>query len=261
MIQTRSASQENLGWCTKQATIDLVNAFSNSSQSALESTNSHTIMSQSENTAPKSSETVTYTATTLDNTSNPPVSQSTIAEPSKEQQPQEQTPTSLPQQQEQQPQQQEKPIEGAKNLEEANIQIRQMNELLAEQGKQLKAQQKELDRITLLERTSRIARIIPRELFKTDEAHMKEVEKTLNEKVSDSWLIDYWKTKKDLAMAQSTSKRMIQQEEPIAAKSASLQQSGQHDVPDFSSSQNQSQRSNIQKQLELQKMILEGGST
>lgn len=250
MIQTRSASQENLGFCIKQAAIDLVTAFSNSSQSAQEPQLSHTIMSQSENTASKSSETVTYTAPN-DNTNNPQASQST--ESPKEQQPQQQTlPTSV---QQQEPQQQEKPIEGAKTLEEANIQIRQMSELLAETNKQLKAQQKELDRISLSEKKARLAFVIPRDLFKSDESHMKEVEKAMTEKVSESFLIDYWNTKRQLAMMQSNAKRT---EEPIAAKSASLQQ---HDVPDFSSSQNQNQRSNIQKQLDLQKMILEGGTT
>lgn len=148
-------------------------------------------------------------------------------------------------------------MEGAKSLEEANAQIRQMSELLAETNKQLKAQQKELDRISLSEKKARLAFVIPRDLFKSDESHMKEVEKAMNEKVSESFLIDYWNTKRQLAMMQSAKRT----EEPIMAKSASLQQQPSHDVPDFSSSQNQNQRSNIQKQLDLQKMILEGGTT
>lgn len=252
MIQTRSASQENLPFCVRQATIDLVNAFStntNSSQSSPESQLSHTIMSQSENTAqPKSSETVTYTAP--NDTNTPPVVNANKEQP-KEEQPQQQT---LPVAEEQP---KAPTIEGAKNLEEANIQIRQMSELLTETNKQLKAQQKELDRIALSERRARLAFIIPRDLFRSDESHMKEVDKTMNEKVSETWLIDYWKTKRELAMTQSTARKMIQ-EEPIAAKSASL---SQHEVPDFSSSQSQNARSNIQKQLELQKMILDGGGS
>ena len=79
----------------------------------------------------------------------------------------------------------------------------------------------------------------------------------MNEKVSETWLIDYWKTKRELAMTQGTARKMVQ-EEPIAAKSASL---SQHEVPDFSSSQNTNVRSNIQKQLELQKMILDQGGS
>jgi hypothetical protein len=251
MLQTRSASQENLGFCVRQATIDLVNAVSNSSQSRQESTNSHT-MSQSENTAPKSSsETVTYTANN-DNTSQPVTPTAAIAEqPKQEQQTLPITPT--------EESNKAPPMEGAKSLEEANAQIRQMSELLAETNKQLKAQQKELDRITFAERKARLAFVIPRDLFKSDESHMKEVEKAMAEKVSESFLIDYWNTKRQLAMMQSNAKRTV--EEPIAAKSASLQQQQQgHDVPDFSSSQNQNLRSNIQKQLDLQKMILEGGT-
>lgn len=253
MIQTRSASQENLSFCVRQATIDLVNAFSNntnSSQSSPETQLSHTIMSTSENTAPnKSSETVTYTAPS----DTPPVNPNNKEQPKEEQPlPQQQTLPVTPTEEQKAP-----PIEGAKNLEEANIQIRQMSELLTETNKQLKAQQKELDRIALSERRARLAFIIPRDLFKSDESHMKEVDKTMNEKVSESWLIDYWKTKRELAMTQGTTRKMVQ-EEPIAAKSASL---SQHEVPDFSSSQNTNVRSNIQKQLDLQKMILEGGSS
>jgi hypothetical protein len=250
MIQTRSASQENLGFCIRQATMDLVNAFSNSSQSSPESQLSHTIMSQSENTAPKSSETVTYTAPN----DTPPVN--TNKEPSKEEAQQQTLPVTPPNEEPTKA----PPIEGAKNLEEANIQIRQMSELLTETNKQLKAQQKELDRIALSERRARLAFIIPRDLFRSDESHMKEVDKTMNEKVSESWLIDYWKTKRELAMTQSTARKMVHEEEPptISAKSASV---SQHEVPDFSSSQNANVRSNIQKQLELQKMILEGGGS
>lgn len=247
MIQTRSASQENLGFCVKQAAIDLVNAFSNSSQKESISTNSHN-MSQSENTAPKSSsETVTYTAQTTDNTN--PVN---TEQPTKEAQ--QTLPIPQPTATEEQP---PKPaMEGAKSLEEANAQIRMMSEQLAETSKQLKAQQKELDRITLAEKKARLAFIIPRDLFKSDDSHMKEVEKAVSENISEPFLRDYWNTKRQLAMMQ-TAKRT---EEPLQAKSASLQQPG-HDVPDFSSSQNQNVRSNIQKTLELQKMILEGGSS
>jgi hypothetical protein len=269
MIQTRSASQENLGFCVKQATIDLVqsrtkketadtlrtlSANLNSSQSSPESQLSHTIMSQSENTAPKSSETVTYTAPN-DTTTPQPVNTNNNKEPSKEEAQTQQTLPVTPTEEPKAP-----TIEGAKNLEEANIQIRQMSELLTETNKQLKAQQKELDRIALSERRARLAFIIPRDLFRSDESHMKEVDKTMNEKVSESWLIDYWKTKRELAMTQSTARKMVHEEEPptISAKSASV---SQHEVPDFSSSQNANVRSNIQKQLELQKMILEGGGS
>lgn len=240
LIKTRSASSSNLDFCVKQATIDLID--SRSSHVDSQSTNSHNIMSQSENTAPKSSESVTYPPAATDTTK--PVNPTETTK--EEQQTLPVTPTAT---EEPKPTQ---PIEGAKSLDEANAQIRQMSELLTETNKQLKAQQKELDRISLSEKRARLAFIIPRDLFKSDESHQKEVERTMNEKVSESWLIDYWKTKRELAMTQSTARKMS--EEPIVAKSAS------HEVPDFSSSQNQNVRSNIQKQMELQKMILEGGS-
>jgi len=80
----------------------------------------------------------------------------------------------------------------------------------------------------------------------------------MSENISEQWLSEYWKTKRELAMVQTSANRKMV-EEPLVAKSASLQTNG-HDVPDFSSSQNQNNVSKIQKQLELQRMILEGSS-
>lgn len=251
LIQTKSASQENLGFCVKQAAIDLIESYS--SHQTQVSNPSHNTMSQSENTAAKSSETVTYVATPTDNTN--PIAITGETEKPQGQEPPEKNPPPV----EPEPTTKET-LQGAKTLEEANAQIRQMAELLQETNKQLKAQQKELDRISLSERKARLAFIIPRDLFKSDDSHQKEVEKTLNEKVSESWLIDYWKTKRELAMVQSSKTK---QEEPLVAKSASLQQQQQqqHEVPDFSSSQNQSQRSINQKLMDLQRMVLEGGGS
>jgi hypothetical protein len=137
--------------------------------------------------------------------------------------------------------------------------VRQMSELLKETNKQLKTQGKELDTIKQERKQARLAFIIPRDLFKSDESHMKEVQKTMNENISEQWLTEYWKTKRELAMAQGSAKRMIG-EEPLVAKSASSVQNG-HDVPDFSSSQSPNRTSNVQKTLELQRMILEGGGS
>lgn len=247
MITTRSASQENLGFCVKQATIDLIDSRSSHDES--QSVNSHTTMSQSENTTPATSgETVTYTNNT-DNTTIPQPKQQTLNEVSTQQQPEESG------RQKQAGGDEEQPLQAVKTLDEANVQIKQMSELLKEQTKQLKSQQKELDLIKLERKQARLSFIIPRELFKSDESHQKEVQKFMTENISEQWLTEYWNTKKQLAMAQSTARKM---EEPIAVKSASLQNG--HDVPDFSSSQNTANSSNVQKQLELQKMIVEGGA-
>lgn len=241
MITTRSASDSNLGFCIKQAAIDLITAF-DSSHVESQGVNSHTTMSQSENTSPTTpSETLTYTNT--DNQQTP----QKIVEPAKEQ------PAQQVANNEEQPKEQE--LQAVKTLEEANVQIKQMSELLKEQTKQLKLQGKELEAIKLERKQARLSFIIPRELFKSDESHQKEVQKFMNENISEQWLAEYWKTKKDLAMA--TSAKRI--EEPIQVKSASTTTNG-HDVPDFSSSQNTAGTSNLQKQLELQKMILEGGA-
>ena len=253
MITTRSASQENLGFCVKQATIDLINSHSSHVES--DNKTSHTIMSQSENTTQAtSSETVTYT--TSDNNAPQQPKQQTLNEVPTQSVPQTKEESSSGSEiraQEEKEQQQQ--LQTVKTLEEANVQIKQMSELLKEQNRQLKSQQKELDLIKQERKQARLSFIIPRELFKSDESHQKEVQKFMNENISEQWLAEYWKTKKELAMAQSTAKRM---EEPITVKSASLQNG--HDVPDFSSSQNTANSSNVQKQLELQKMILEGGA-
>jgi len=79
----------------------------------------------------------------------------------------------------------------------------------------------------------------------------------MSENISEQWLSEYWKTKRELAMVQTSANRKMV-EEPLVAKSASSLQNG-HDVPDFSSSQNPSRTSNVQKTLELQRRIVEGG--
>ena len=270
MIKTKSASQENLGFCVKQATIDLVEsrnaretAVDNlrtlsanySSQSSPNTDSSHTIMSQTENTSQPtaSGQNVAFTAptvTTTDNTSQPiinKVSEQPVPEGGEAQQ-------RTPDKEETEQLASNEP----KSLQEAQTMVKQMSELLRETNKQLKSQGKELETIKAERKQARLAFIIPRDLFKTDESHMKEVQKTMSENISEQWLSEYWKTKRELAMVQTSANRKMV-EEPLVAKSASLQTNG-HDVPDFSSSQNQNNVSKIQKQLELQRMILEGSS-
>lgn len=257
MITTRSASQENIGFCVKQAVTDLIHSRSaGSSQSAQSDVSSHTIMSQQENTngqtaqpVKTNSETVTFSGVTGEQPN--PLATSVNAE-TKEEVAQKQT-----EQDRAQSPGQEEPnrlsSDAPKTLQEAQIMIQQMSELVKEQGKQLKTQGKELETIKTERKQARLAFIIPRDLFKSDESHSKEVQKAMNENVPESFLIEYWKTKRELANAPT--RRM---EEPLVAKSASLQQQGR-EVPDFSSSQNSNQSDNIKKTLELQRRILEGG--
>ena len=254
MIKTRSASQENLGFCVKQATIDLVE--SRSSQSSPNTDSSHTIMSQTENTSQPttaSGQNVAFTAPTVTATDN--TSQSIINKVSEQPAPeggevQQRTPDKEETEQ--------LASNEPKTLQEAQTMVKQMSELLRETNKQLKSQGKELDTIRQESKQARLAFIIPRDLFKTDESHLKEVQKTMNENISEQWLIEYWKTKRELAMTQTSAKRMVGGEESLVAKSASSLQNG-HDVPDFSSSQNPNRTSNLQKTLELQRRIIEGG--
>lgn len=253
MIKTKSASQENLGYCVKQATIDLIKSHSssNSSQSSPNTDSSHTIMSESQNsTQPTATgQNVTLTVPAIADTDTNQVAINKVSE----------QPQPAPEGEDQRTPDKEETEHLAsnepQNLQEAQAMVRQMSELLRETNKQLKSQGKELDTIKQERKQARLAFIIPRDLFKTDESHMKEVQKTMNENISEQWLIEYWKTKRELAMTQ-TVKRM---EEPLVAKSASLQNG--HDVPDFSSSQNQNRVSNLQKTLELQRRILEGGGS
>lgn len=255
-IKTRSASQENLGFCIKQAMADLVESVS--SLKTRQANSSHNLMSTNENSSQPPSttggQTVTYTApnvtTTPDNTIT---SQPTINKVSEQPaEPQKPADNNNPEKEETEHLATNEP----KSLQEAQAMVRQMSELLKEQGKQLKSQGKELEQIRTERKMARLSFIIPRDLFKSDESHAKEVQRTMNENISEQWLIEYWKTKRELAMAQSTARKMV--EEPLVAKSASLQ-SG-HDVPDFNSSQNTAGPSILQKQLELQRRILEGGS-
>lgn len=254
-IKTRSASQENLGFCVRQATIDLINSIS--SQSSPDENSSHNTMSESTNvvsTTPKTGTNSDNVAMLKTATNAAPTVNTTIPTISDQPSPGQEKPEG--QQDDGKP---EEPQASVKSIEEANIQIKQMAELLKEQAKQLKLQGKELETIKQERKMARLSFIIPRDLFKSDESHRKEVERTMNENISEAWLTEYWKTKRELAMAQGVAKKM---EEPLVAKSASLQQSQNgHDVPDFSSSQNTARTSNVQKQLELQRRILEGGGT
>lgn len=265
MIRTRSASEENLGFCVKQATIDLVqsrqkhatanvlrglSATFNSSQSSPVATAVNITMSESQNTSQPtaSGQTVTFTTPTVATSTNTQPYGQTKASTEPEQ------PEPVKPENENQPDKEEtEPLATAKSLDEANTQIKQMHELLKELQKSDKSKTKELETLKLERKQARLSYIIPRDLFKSDESHFKEVQKTMNENISEQWLAEYWKTKRELAMAQST-KRI---EEPLVAKSASLQ-SG-HDVPDFNSSQNTAGPSILQKQLELQRRILDGG--
>lgn len=271
LIKTRSASQENLDFCVKQATIDLVESRKGrdtivdivdnlrtlsanySSLSSKNATATNITMSESTNTNQPtvSGQTVTFTPPTVTATDNN--TQPTINKASTE--PEEPQPVpdndNRPEKEETEPLASNEP----KSLQEAQTMVRQMSELLKEQGKQLKNQGKELETIKAERKQARLSYIIPRDLFKTDESHLKEVQRTMTENISEQWLVEYWKTKRELAMTQNN-KRM---EEPLVAKSAASSSQNGHDVPDFSSSQNTAGPSNVQKTLELQRRILEGG--
>lgn len=252
-IKTRSASQENLGFCIKEAIANLIK--SHSSLSSHNANSSYNLMSTNENISanqPNASggETVTYSKpldTFVTNTNpNAETKQEVQEEQGKHdraESPGQEEPQKLG-------------IESEpKTLQEAQAMVRQMSELLRDTQKQLKSQGKELETIRTERKQARLSYIIPRDLFKSDESHLKEVQKAMSENVPENFLIEYWKTRRELAMAQSNKKM----EEPLVAKSASLQNS--HDVPDFSSSQSQNVKTNIQKTLELQRMILEGGAS
>ena len=264
LIKTRSASQENLGFCVKQATIDLIESrsSSNSSLSSKNATANNITMSEQQNTnqqQPVSGQTVTYNPSTVTtntsdtiNPNQPPVNNVSTEQPQPPNDNGDKDKERPPEGEEQQP------LSGEpKSLQEAQVMIRQMSELLRDTNKQLKSQGKELETIRIERKQARLSYIIPRDLFKSDESHSKEVQKAMGENVPESFLIEYWRTRRELVMAQSN-KRV--EESPLVVKSASsssLQQG--HDVPDFSSSQNTAQASNVQKQLELQRRILEGG--
>lgn len=236
MIQTRSASSSNLGFCVREATISLID--SHSSYQSQDSTSSHTKMSTNE-TPKATGETVTYAANNDNNTAS-----TEKEEPKKQEQEQPSPPA------EQKAEDNNKQLEQPKTLKEA-----QMDELIKDLQKQVKNQRKELDEIRNREKFARLSFLIPRDLFKSDDSHRKEVERTMNENVSEDWIIEFWKTKRELAMATQSQSQPRKMEEPLVAKSASL-----HEVPtyDNKNSSSQNSKSIVEKQLELRKMILGG---
>lgn len=267
MITTRSASQENLGFCVKQATIDLVNAFSNndnininSSQSSPNEQNLINSMSQTENTASTgtvtptvttSGETVTYRVNAVTNTSasdqpTPGNGEEEVKRPQDENPPERNPPPGEPNE----PQ--------AKSLDEANSMLKQQAELIKDLQKNIRTLSKEHEQIKTERKFARLSYIIPRDLFKSDESHRKEVEKMMTQNISEEWIAELWKAKREAALAQSP-----KLEQPLVAKSAST--AIQHEVPSFeqnsNSSTNTQTSSIVQKQLELQRMIIEGGSS
>lgn len=257
MITTRSASQENLGFCVKQATIDLVNAFSGSSQSSQTKDYVHTQMSSNENTSPSvatgtnAQEVVKYST---------PIQDTQISKASDQPRPGEEA--------EKRPQESENPPNNippqepnnepqAKSLDEANAMLKQQAELIKELQKNFKTQGKELEQIRTERKFARLSYIIPRDLFKSDESHRKEVEKMMTQNISEEWIAELWKAKREAALASQAPQKM---EQPLVAKSASV-----HEVPNYeqenNSSQNTSAPSIVQKQMELQKMILDAGGS
>ena len=256
MIQTKSASQENLGFCVKQATIDLIDSHSSHVESL--SNPSHNLMSQNENSSQSNgttaAETVTYNPT--DNTATTTTAAQPTSKISTEQErPEEGKENDKNQQGEGEP--------TAKTLEEANQLIRSLysenkksNERIAAMSKDNKTLMKWKAEIEAQNRFLTVKNIVPSDLFKTSEAHKKEVERIIAGGLDSDldWLVDHYKLMRDAMKA----KHFAEEHPVIAAKSAGQQQ---HDVPDFSSSQNQNVRSNIQKTLELQKMILEQGGS
>lgn len=254
MITTRSASKENLGFCVKQATIDLIESRRvNSSQSSPNEQNLINSMSQIENPPSKpvtatSGEVVTYT--TNGNTASPIQSSDQPTPGNGEEE------VKKPQEGENPPG--ENPPGGepqAKSLDEANSMLRQQAELIKELQKNFKTQGKELEQIRSERKFARLSFIIPRDLFKSDESHRKEVEKMMTQNISEEWIAELWKAKREAALASQSPKM----EQPLVAKSAS-----QHEVPSFDqngSSNNTQASSIVQKQMELQRMILEGGSS
>jgi hypothetical protein len=276
MISTRSASQENLGFCIKQAAQDLVqsrikketadtlrtlSANLNSSQSSALDSSSHSIMSQQStgNDPIGQPGNVVYRTETGTNINpNQPGVQTTITAETKEEIDKKQG-----EHEKDQPagQEEKEPLnqgQGPQSLQEAQTMITKLTERVDELQKTLKTQNKEFEQIKLERKAARLSFIIPRDLFKTDKSHQDAVAAAMDEPVSEAFLIEHWKTKRELAQLQGMiPKSAMTLEQPIAAKSAS------HEVPNYdnsSSSNKTSGPSIVQRQLELQRMIIGGES-
>lgn len=184
LIKTKNASNESIGFCVKQATIDLID-----SRSSLESQNStllHNTMSQTE-TQPNPNEVVVTKTLSEQNQKQegeqqaPPAGSGIGVEgdANERERPQSEAESSQPEES------QEAPI--AKTLDEANLLIRKLTDQSKAKDEMLKTQAKEWKnvnkRLELLETERQrylIKSVIPKDLFKSEQAHDNEVTRVIN---------------------------------------------------------------------------------
>jgi hypothetical protein len=258
MIKTRSActcKDEQLA--IRQATIDLVN-FSKDNLSSQVSTSSSDSLEMSANDSK-----------TPDSNNNQNQSfnvNKTLSEQGEKQEPNSLTPP--PQgsgensesnfnESHQPPKEEGEQANLPRTLEEAHALIRDLmnqnktkDEYMKSFAKEQKDTRKQLEQIQMERKQFKLMSMIPRDLFKSDEAYMKEVNRVMVNNLSDEFIIDYYDSKRKNIEYERNSKQTPQ----IAARSASTSTS-----LESSNDDDEKLSSNLQKTLELQRRILEGG--
>ncbi len=229
LIKTKSASAENLGFCVKQATIDLVD--SRSSLGKTQSTFEHNKMSSAANNTnetPPPGQEVLPTKTFMSeqnpkqegNQRAPPEGSGIGVEGDANERNRDQSEAESSQ-----PSEQEAPI--IKSLDEANQLIRKLFEQNRTKDEQLKSTMKEMktvlkwkESIEAQNRTWQVKSVVPADLFKTPDAHNKEVQRIIDKGLDSDldWLADHYKLMREAMRA----KQFSEQHPKIAAtKSAS----------------------------------------
>jgi hypothetical protein len=250
MIKTKSASTtEGLGFCVKQAITTLLN----SSQKESDASQTHNTMSDNQSATTDSNVVVTKTLSEQNQKQEgeqqaQPAGSGIGVEGDANERNQPQKEEEL----EQQPTEATLP----KTIEEAHKIIAQQSELVKIMQKEMKGFKKELDQIKTERKLFQLQTIIPRSLFKSDESYSKEIQKTMQENVSESYLKDYWNTKRELASLRAE----VPQIQIAKAKSASVKEA--EDVADsyqaLGASTVESISSTIDRQLNLGRKMFGG---
>jgi hypothetical protein len=259
MIKTKNASTtEGLGFCVKQAITTLLN----SSQKESDASISHNTMSDNQSATTDSNVVVTKTLS----------EQNQKQEGEQQAQPagsgigvegdaQERT---RPQQEEDTGEQQPT-AQLPKSLEEAQVMIaklieqnRAKDEMLKTQTKSMRSVEKRLDQIESERRIYLLKSVIPRDLFKNDESHDKEVERIISKGLDKD--LDFLKGHYGLMKkARLADEQMAQTVQAPKAKSASVKE---EDVADsyqaLGASTVESVSSTIDRQLNLGRKMFGG---
>lgn len=275
LIKTKNASlEENLGFCIKQATIDLIQStshdFSDSSQNLASSTDVHRNLSSTatnegtpavQTQLPKGEVLTTKTLTFSEQNPKqegeqqqaPPEGsgQSSEGDAHERDRPQQEDPST-----------QDAPkslTEATEIIKELRNQILAKDQMLKDNTKSMSAFEKRLNILEHDKRFYEVSTLIPRELFKSDEAHKKEVARVItnNSDRDKEFLTEHYQL---MRKARSLEQQVEIPTPQIRAKSAS---SEEREVPNYNNTDTNTDylSSTIDRELSLGRKMFGGGRT